>query len=113
VDVVSANTPANKGVSTIWRKILEVRAKPLDRLPYVLFFIGYTFGGIVGYYFLPAAYASPPYLTRPWYLVFLGGCCVAVGTEWSNGCTTGIMYHNYVYWFLLVNHIRFIERSWN
>lgn len=75
------------GVSTFWRRILEPN-DPKDRFVFVLFFVGFLLGGIVAFNIEPQAFAAQP-PPHNLLLRFLGGLCVAIGTDLANGCTSG------------------------
>jgi uncharacterized membrane protein YedE/YeeE len=61
----------------------------LERLPQILFFIGFEIGAVLAFTLYPQVYSNPPHAARNPLLIFLGGALVGLGTEWANGCTSG------------------------
>lgn len=76
------------GVSTIWRNILQPTS-PSQRVSELVFFLGFMIGGWLAFHIAPQSYAAPPPPYGAPLLRVLGGICVAVGTDWANGCTSG------------------------
>lgn len=74
--------------STLWRRILQPTA-PLHRLNEIFFFLGFLLGGALAVSIAPQAYAGPPPPHGAPLFRLFGGFCVALGTDWANGCTSG------------------------
>ena len=76
------------GMSTLWRKILEP-TDPSSRVLELVFFVGFLLGGLLAVRIEPQAFSAQPPPFNHLLLRFLGGVCVAIGTDYANGCTSG------------------------